>query len=106
MKLSGLHILLTYQCNYECDHCFVWGSPRQAGTLTLEQIEEILNQAKDAGVTSIYFEGGEPFLYYAVLNKAVHMAADMGFPLALSRTRTGRTPWRMLPNGFVRSRGG
>ena len=55
MKLSGLHILLTYQCTYECDHCFVWGSPWQKGTLTLEQIEEILDQAKDAGVTSIYF---------------------------------------------------
>ena len=83
MKLSGLHILLTYQCNYECDHCFVWGSPRQTGTLTLEQIEDVLNQAKDAGVTSIYFEGGEPFLYYAVLNKAVHLAADMGFSVGI-----------------------
>ena len=41
MKLEGLHILLTYQCTYECDHCFVWGSPRQTGTLTLEQIENI-----------------------------------------------------------------
>jgi len=83
MKLSGLHILLTYQCIYECDHCFVWGSPRQTGTLTLEQIENILNQAKDAGVTSVYFEGGEPFLYYAILNKAVHKAADMGFEVGI-----------------------
>ncbi len=42
MKLEGLHILLTYQCTYECDHCFVWGSPWQTGTLTFEQIEKIL----------------------------------------------------------------
>lgn len=83
MKLDGLHILLTYQCNYECDHCFVWGSPWQTGTLTLEQIGNILGQAKDAGVTSIYFEGGEPFLYYAVLVKAVHKAADMGFSVGI-----------------------
>jgi MoaA/NifB/PqqE/SkfB family radical SAM enzyme len=83
MKLTGLHILLTYQCTYECDHCFVWGSPRQTGTLTLEQIEDILDQAKEAGVTSIYFEGGEPFLYYAVLVKAVHVAADMGFSVGI-----------------------
>ena len=83
MKLEGLHILLTYQCTYECDHCFVWGSPRQTGTLTLEQIENILHQAKEAGVTSIYFEGGEPFLYYAILNKAVHKAADMGFSVGI-----------------------
>lgn len=83
MNLEGLHILLTYQCTYECDHCFVWGSPWQTGTLTLEQIENILQQAKEAGVTSIYFEGGEPFLYYAVLVKAVHRAADMGFSVGI-----------------------
>jgi MoaA/NifB/PqqE/SkfB family radical SAM enzyme len=83
MKLEGLHILLTYRCLYECDHCFVWGSPRQSGTLTLSQIEDILSQAKDAGITSIYFEGGEPFLYYAILNKAVHLAASMGFSVGI-----------------------
>jgi MoaA/NifB/PqqE/SkfB family radical SAM enzyme len=83
MKLSGLHILLTYQCTYECDHCFVWGSPRQTGTLTLEQIEDILQQARDAGVTSIYFEGGEPFLYYAILVKGVHLASEMGFSVGI-----------------------
>jgi len=83
MKLTGLHILLTYQCTFECDHCFVWGSPRQNGTLTFEQIENILMQAKQAGVTSIYFEGGEPFLYYAILVKAVRKAADMGFEVGI-----------------------
>lgn len=83
MKLSGLHILLTYQCTYECGHCFVWGSPWQSGTLTFEQIEQILAQAKEAGVTSIYFEGGEPFLYYAILVKAVSKAAEMGFEVGI-----------------------
>lgn len=83
MKPSGLHILLTYQCTYECDHCFVWGSPWQTGTLRLEQIEQILLQAKEAGVTSIYFEGGEPFLYYAILVQAVRKAADMGFSVGI-----------------------
>ena len=83
MKLSGLHILLTYQCTFECDHCFVWGSPRQRGVLTIEQIEQILDQAKEAGVESIYFEGGEPFLYYAALVKGVHRAAEMGFSVGI-----------------------
>ena len=83
MKLEGLHILLTYQCTYECDHCFVWGSPWQKGTLTFERIEQILAQAKEAGVISIYFEGGEPFIYYAVLVKAVHKAANMGFSVGI-----------------------
>ena len=83
MKLDGLHILLTYQCTFECDHCFVWGSPWQTGTLTLEQIEQILYQAKDAGVSSIYLEGGEPFLYYPILVQAVRRAAGMGFSVGI-----------------------
>jgi MoaA/NifB/PqqE/SkfB family radical SAM enzyme len=83
MKLEGIHILLTYQCTFECDHCFVWGSPWQRGTLTLEQIKIILDQAKEAGVTSIYFEGGEPFLYYAMLLRGVEMAYELGFSVGV-----------------------
>jgi len=80
MKLSGLHFLLTYQCTFECDHCFVWGSPWQSGTMTLEMIRKALRQAQEIGtVRSIYFEGGEPMLYYPVLLEAVRLAVGMGF---------------------------
>ncbi|MEA3375635.1 MAG: radical SAM protein [Chloroflexota bacterium] len=80
MIISGLHLLLTYQCNFECDHCFVWGSPRQRGTMTLAHIREILRQADALGtVESIYFEGGEPFLYYPILLAGVEEAAGRGF---------------------------
>ncbi len=83
MKLSGLHILLTYQCTFECDHCFVWGSPWQTGTLTLAQIWEILNQARDAEVSWVFFEGGEPFLYYPILLRGVQMAQRMNFQVGI-----------------------
>ena len=84
MELSGLHILLTYVCNYECDHCFVWGSPWQSGTLTLEKIRHILSQAEDVGTIKwIYFEGGEPFLYYPLLLEGVRESAERGFQVGL-----------------------
>jgi len=84
MNLSGVHLLLTYHCNYECDHCFVWSGPNQAGTMSLEQIREILRQSKDLGTVEwIYFEGGEPFLFYVVLCKGVDMAAGMGFKVGI-----------------------
>ncbi|MFN2187802.1 MAG: radical SAM protein [Candidatus Promineifilaceae bacterium] len=80
MKISGLHILLTYQCNFECDHCFVWGSPWQSGVLTMAQIEDVYKQALDAGgIEEIYFEGGEAFLYYPVLVEAIGRATQLGF---------------------------
>lgn len=80
MDLTGVHVLLTYQCTLECDHCFVWGSPWQNGTITLHNLRELLRQARAmAGVKSIYFEGGEPFLYYALLLQGVKEAAALGF---------------------------
>jgi hypothetical protein len=80
LKLSGLHLLLTYLCTAECDHCFVWGSPWQSGTMTLENIGQILDQAEEMGtVRSIYFEGGEPFLFYAVMLAGIRMAHERGF---------------------------
>ena len=64
MKITGLHLLLTYQCTFECDHCFAWGSPWQSGVMTLDDIRLFLGQAYDLGTVGwIYFEGGEPFLY-------------------------------------------
>lgn len=80
MKLTGLHLLLTYRCNFECDHCFLWGSPRQSGTMSLVQIVEILRQAQEhSSIKSIYFEGGEPFLYYPILLKGIRLAKELGF---------------------------
>ena len=84
MKITGLHFLLTYQCTYECDHCFVWGSPKQSGVMTLEDIRLYLEQAREAGTVEwVYFEGGEPFLYYATLLKGVQIAGEMGFQVGV-----------------------
>lgn len=84
MDLTGLHLLLTYQCTFECDHCFVWGSPQQNGTMTLQNIQHILDEGKTLEtVNSIYFEGGEPFLYYATLVKGVRIAAEMGYSVGM-----------------------
>ncbi len=84
MKLTGLHLLLTYRCNLECEHCFVWGSPWQSGTMTLQDVSHILKQGKDLGTIEwIYFEGGEPFLYYPILVKGIQEAAHMGFKVGV-----------------------
>jgi hypothetical protein len=43
-------------------------------------IREALRQARETGtVRSIYFEGGEPMLYYPILLEAVRQANGMGF---------------------------
>jgi MoaA/NifB/PqqE/SkfB family radical SAM enzyme len=80
MQLTGLHILLTYRCTSECDHCFVWGSPAQSGVFTLRRLEELLRQAVAAAtIHEIYFEGGEAFLFHPLLVAGVARAHALGF---------------------------
>jgi len=82
--LSGLHLLLTYQCTFECDHCFVWSGPFQTGTMTLDTVDHILAEAGRLGTIEwIYFEGGEAFLYYAILRSGVLRAKAQGFKVGI-----------------------
>ncbi len=82
--LTQLHLLLTYTCNYECDHCFLHCSPRSRGTFTLSQIEQVLEEAIKIGTIKwIYYEGGEPFLYYPLLVESVKLARDFGFKVGI-----------------------
>jgi hypothetical protein len=84
VAVSGIHLLLTYRCTYECDHCFLWGSPHQQGTLTLAQIRLLLQQARELGTVEwIYAEGGEPTLVYPVMVEALREAREMGFRTGL-----------------------
>ncbi len=78
--IEEIHILLTYECNYECSHCFLYCGPQVEGTFTLEQIVSILEDAKKFGtVDTIYFEGGEPFLHYDLMISGLTRARNMGF---------------------------
>ncbi len=82
--LTGLHLLLTYQCTFECDHCFVWGGPFQTGTMTLDTVDRILAEATRLGTIEwIYFEGGEAFLFYAILKSGVLRAKEQGFKVGI-----------------------
>lgn len=84
MKINGLHLLLTYQCTLECDHCFVWSSPGATGTMTIANVRNILEQAQTvASIDNIYFEGGEPFLCYPTLVNGVRDAAAAGYSVGI-----------------------
>lgn len=83
-SLSQLHLLLTSECRYECDHCFVWSGPGQGNTMSREVIEHVLDQAEDLGTIEwIYFEGGEPFLFFELLLWGVQQANQRGFQVGM-----------------------
>ena len=77
--LTGIHILLTYQCTSECDHCFLHCGPQREGTFTLRQLRDLLREMKKIRtIDTVHFEGGEPFLFYAVMLAGLRMVRDAG----------------------------
>ncbi len=77
--ITGIHFLLTYSCNLTCDHCFLFCSPTSKGTMTVGQVRTVLEESKGMGtVREAYFEGGEPFLFYAALVESVRLARETG----------------------------
>ncbi len=79
--LEELHILLTYKCTLECDHCFLHCGPFMKGTFTRKQLwNVIMEEAKKIKtIKTIYFEGGEPLLFYPLLIEGIKMSFAMGF---------------------------
>ncbi len=77
--LTGIHILLTYTCNLECDHCFLYCGPRAKGTFTLNQLRQALDEIARIGtIESVCFEGGEPFLFYPLMLEGITIARAKG----------------------------
>jgi len=78
--MTGIHFLLTYMCNRACDHCFVYSSSQARGTFTIEQIRAVLDDlANIATIETVYFEGGEPFLFWRTMVEGIRMARERGF---------------------------
>ena len=77
--LEGIHFLLTYKCPYECDHCFLHCGPDAQGTFTLSRLRGIFKEIRRIeSVSTVYFEGGEPFLFYPLMLAGLRMARRQG----------------------------
>lgn len=82
--LTGIHFILTYACNFECDHCFLYSSPESKGTFTIDQVSKTLSEAKKIGTVEwIFYEGGEPFLFFPLLVEGIKRAKAEGFKVGV-----------------------
>jgi MoaA/NifB/PqqE/SkfB family radical SAM enzyme len=76
--IAGLDI--TYDCNLSCRHCNV--TERETDDMTFEDVTSILDSLYKDGGRTVYFEGGEPFLWRDGdydLESLVSHANKMGF---------------------------
>jgi len=82
--VTGVHILLSYTCTSQCDHCFVFSGPGAKGTFALGQLRQLIDQLPEIGsVSRVYFEGGEPFLFYALMLEGIRLVRELGLEVGI-----------------------
>lgn len=78
IALKSISLLLTYDCNAACEHCYYHSKPGKTGYITPAEAEiyfdaMIRNWGK---ITSVKILGGEPFLYYQPLLEIIRLASQ------------------------------
>ena len=58
--LQTLIFSITSRCPLSCEHCYEWSNLADREYLSLAQLQQILRQVQDLGVSSIELSGGEP----------------------------------------------
>ncbi len=64
---------LTYKCNLQCEHCYMYAQHRKAPILSVHEYEEIFDGLKRNGVEEMIFSGGEPLMrsdFWEIINIA------------------------------------
>ena len=92
-------LMLSYKCPAECRHCMYACSSKWPGDwITVDQLEQFLPQLAEIIKPSPYgrqhmslnhglhFSGGEPFLNFKLLLKAVEIAETLGIPSTFVET--------------------
>lgn len=92
-------LMLSYKCSAECRHCMYGCSPKWKGDwISEEDLEDLLSQlagkirpSPSGGETvslnyGIHFTGGEPFLNFELLLKAVEIAKELKIPSTFVET--------------------
>ncbi len=83
-KLNSVHLVLTYRCLSACEHCFRFSDPRARQVVTRSQLRRYLEQiARLPTVEWVFFEGGEPTLYWPLLVEGIRLAHDLGLHTGL-----------------------
>lgn len=59
-KLLAFDLELTKRCNFNCVYCYAEGGEPNQNELSLEEIKDVMDQARELGARKVTLTGGEP----------------------------------------------
>jgi radical SAM protein with 4Fe4S-binding SPASM domain len=80
---SSVDLLLTYACNFTCDHCESSSHPTAEFGLPVETIARLIREMREMGVTHLNITGGEPLVRKDVFD-IIEFAIQQGLRVHLA----------------------
>lgn len=80
--LGQIFMEITNACNLKCIHCYNDSGQKRVGELTLKEIYQVIDEAKNLGVLRITLSGGEPLVHPHFFEIAQYIR-DQGLELEL-----------------------
>jgi radical SAM protein with 4Fe4S-binding SPASM domain len=74
-----VHLLVTYDCNFNCRQCQVNASNRKVNQLTFREITRLILEIKEAGVRHLIITGGEALIRTDIFD-ILEFAGKAGIP--------------------------
>ena len=66
-QLGMLFVELTSRCNERCVHCYADSAPERNDFLNLDEVKEVLKEARMLGKANVQFTGGDPLIHRDLL---------------------------------------
>ncbi|PTL37189.1 hypothetical protein CLG94_00465 [Candidatus Methylomirabilis limnetica] len=80
---SSVDLLLTYGCNFTCDHCESSSHPKAEWGLSFETIARLIREMGEMGVKYLNITGGEPLVRHDVFD-IIDLATQQGLRVHLA----------------------
>ncbi len=84
MQMTNLDLDFTRGCNMNCNHCFADAHSPMANELTLEEYQELLNEARNHNLVRVSWGLGGEALTRADIFDCLETGAELGLPQVLT----------------------
>jgi radical SAM protein with 4Fe4S-binding SPASM domain len=75
-RLLSVEVEFSRRCNFNCVYCYAKDDLNYQGELTVDEIRDLILQAKDLGARKIIILGGEPMIYPHILEMLAFIKAE------------------------------
>lgn len=89
-RLLSMEIEFSLHCNFRCPYCYVPSAGELADELTVDEIRDVLTQARAMGAQRIIVLGGEPSIYPHT-RQLIDFILDQGMQVEMFTNGTGIT---------------